>query len=66
MKITINGKIHELDSSQHLSSVIKGCGAKPEHIIAELNGKIIKQDQWDAVSIADGDQLELVTFVGGG
>lgn len=66
MKITINGTAKDLSSALSLTALVSQCCKNPKHVIAELNGKIVTNCDWDKISIKDGDNLELVTFVGGG
>ncbi|MBI5415217.1 MAG: sulfur carrier protein ThiS [Candidatus Omnitrophica bacterium] len=66
MRITINGQKKEMSSSQSLREVIGQFRASPAVLIAEINGTIIKKDQWDQIRVNDGDTVELVSFVGGG
>jgi len=39
---------------------------KPDRVAIERNRDIVPRDQWDAVSLQEGDRLEIVHFVGGG
>lgn len=56
----------ELANSTTLHQVVDQFCKGNKHVIAELNGTIIKADQWRALSIKEGDQLELISIVGGG
>jgi thiamine biosynthesis protein ThiS len=39
---------------------------KGDRIAVEHNGRIIQRTQWEETSLASGDRLEIVHFVGGG
>ena len=65
-KITLNGKDLDLQNSTTLNQVIEQFCKGNKHVIAELNGTIIKTDQWRALAVKEGDQLELISIVGGG
>ena len=41
-------------------------GYKPNTIIVELNNLIINSMKWGKVKLKDGDNLEIVSIVGGG
>jgi len=41
-------------------------GYKPNTIIVELNDLIINSINWRKVKLKDGDNLEIVSIVGGG
>jgi len=66
MNIIINGTSQELNSSKNLSDIVSTFCKESKHVITELNGAIIPSNQWAGTSLKEGDNLELVTFVGGG
>ena len=66
MKITLNGQNKELATSQNLHQIIEQFCKQSKHVIAEVNGHIIKSPRWTATTIKNGDTIELVSFVGGG
>ena len=41
-------------------------GYKPNTIVVELNNLIINSIKWSTVKLKDGDNLEIVSIVGGG
>ena len=41
-------------------------GYKPNTIVVELNNLIINSNKWEEVKLKDGDNLEIVSIVGGG
>lgn len=66
MKIILNGQNRELTEAISLNRLIDQVSGENKRVIAEINGQIIKKDQWNDTHINDGDSIELVTFVGGG
>ena len=66
MRITLNGQERELTNAQTLKDVIREFQQDCNRIIAELNGQIIKNPQWEKTPVHDGDRIELLSFVGGG
>lgn len=38
----------------------------PKRIAVERNGEIVPKASYEAIVLQDGDQLEVVSFVGGG
>ena len=69
MKIKVNGeeKKIELDQENALLSTVLNCmGYKPNTIVVELNNLIINSMKWGKVKLKDGDNLEIVSIVGGG
>lgn len=41
-------------------------GYLPERVVVERNREILDRDRLDAVMIEDGDEIEILNFVGGG
>ena len=66
MKITLNGRIKKLNSTENLKAVIGQFCAGNSHVIAEVNGTIVKRPSWEQTVIREGDAVELVNLVGGG
>jgi len=68
MKIKVNGeeKIIELDQENALLSIaLNSMGYKPNTIVVELNSLIINSIKWREVKLKEGDNLEIVSIVGG-
>ena len=69
MKIKVNGEEKKLELDQEnalLSTVLNLLGYKPNTIVVELNNLIINSIKWGKVKLKDGDNLEIVSIVGGG
>ena len=69
MKIKVNGeeKTIELDQENALlSKVLNYMGYRPNTIVVELNSLIINSIKWEKVKLKEGDNLEIVSIVGGG
>lgn len=65
MKLTVNGKIEETAPCTLLDYMIQK-GVSPNGIVVELNTKIIKKADFSTIQLQDNDNLELLSFVGGG
>ncbi len=69
MKIKINGEEKKIELDQDnalLSTALYSMGYKPNTIVVELNNLIINSINWEKVKLKDGDNLEIVSIVGGG
>lgn len=69
LTIQLNGQPHlfkELTSPADLVHVIDSLGLKTDRIAVEHNGEIVSRVTWAQASVATGDHLEIVHFVGGG
>ena len=69
MKIKVNGEEKKLELGQEnplLSTTLNFLGYKPNTIVVELNNLIINSVKWKTVQLKDGENLEIVSIVGGG
>ncbi|ENH95577.1 sulfur carrier protein ThiS [Gracilibacillus halophilus YIM-C55.5] len=67
MKLHINGDVIELE--QQMSTVeelLTHLGLQEKPLIIEHNQSILKKEDHSSREIQDGDQFEIVHFVGGG
>ena len=66
MTITLNGRSHTIAESASLQKLIEQFCRDTRHVIAEVNGAIVKNPQWPQRRLQPGDTVELINFVGGG
>ena len=69
MKIRVNGEEKKIELDQEnvlLSTALHQMGYKSNTIVVELNNLIINSMKWEKVKLKDGDNLEIVSIVGGG
>ena len=69
MKLSINGELISIKGGKgltNLAMVIEELGYQPQTVVVEFNEVIINQDNWTKQRVKEGDQLEIVTIVGGG
>jgi sulfur carrier protein len=69
MYFVLNGQSRDfpqLATPAHLEELIAELGLKGDRVAVEHNGNIVPRAEWSATSLADGDRLEIVHFVGGG
>ena len=65
-EIIVNGKSRSVKAGATVASLLDVLGLKPGMIVVEHNREILPRDGYGQVSLAPGDRLELVHFVGGG
>ena len=69
MKIRVNGEEKRIELDQEnalLSDVLNLMGYKTNTVVVELNNLIINSIKWEKVQLKNGDNLEIVSIVGGG
>lgn len=65
MQLRINSKI-ETCSAVSVAELVKELNLDTSSLVIEHNEQIIRQEQWAATMLLEGDELELLNFVGGG
>jgi thiamine biosynthesis protein ThiS len=66
MTFTLNGEPRALSPGLTLAALITAEGLDPRGLAIEHNRTIAPRTQWATTFLQNGDQLELVQFVGGG
>lgn len=66
MRITVNGKQVEAAGGTVLADYVEQAGYRLDCIAIELNGRILPKEDYAATELAEGDVVEVVTFMGGG
>ncbi|MBU0730605.1 MAG: sulfur carrier protein ThiS [Proteobacteria bacterium] len=64
--ITVNGERKVIPPETKLIDLIIQLELDPDTVVAELDGKILKRNDYDAITLNTGAVLELIRFVGGG
>ena len=66
LSITLNGEPRSVASGTSIAALAEELGLDPNKIAVERNLEIVPRSTLSTVMIAQGDQLEIVHFVGGG
>ncbi len=62
----VNGKDIELKSGMTLAEFLAAHNYRAELVAVERNGQIVPRAEFGAAVLTEGDELEIVSFVGGG
>jgi sulfur carrier protein len=65
MLIKINGQSTELAEDADIHAVLLAHKLTPDKVAVELNRRLVRADKY-GTRLKAGDELEIVTFVGGG
>jgi thiamine biosynthesis protein ThiS len=65
MKIHVNGHPYDAPGGTTVRTLIERHNLAPEKVAIELNRRLLKTEKYDQV-LKEGDEVEIVTFVGGG
>ncbi len=69
LTLSVNGEKRNLDPAPNpasIEAVIRALSHNPALVVVEHNGLIVPRGRWAAQEVNNGDQLEIVTIVGGG
>jgi thiamine biosynthesis protein ThiS len=64
--IRLNGDPFTVDAPLTITALLTQLDIDHRRVAVERNFVIVKRDQYGSTDIADGDQIEIVNFVGGG
>ena len=64
--IEFNGESKRIEEQSTIADLLRLADVKSNFCAVELNLEIVPKGQYDLKKLADGDQLEVVTLVGGG
>ena len=66
MIIKLNGDRHEIQQPLSVSALLAQLAIDARRVAVELNLAVVKKAAYDSAIVADGDEVEIVNFVGGG
>ena len=64
--IRLNGETREIPGSLSIVELLDHFELPKDRVAVERNRAIVPKPQWETVSVSQGDELEVVHFVGGG
>jgi thiamine biosynthesis protein ThiS len=64
--IRLNGEPFEIPEPLSISALLAQLQIEPRRVAVEHNVTVIKRIRYDETMIQDGDEVEIVNFVGGG
>ncbi|HEY3929785.1 MAG TPA: sulfur carrier protein ThiS [Candidatus Koribacter sp.] len=66
MRLKINGEHKDVAGVSTLGDLVEQLAMKSDRVAIELNREIVPRASWATTELKDGDELEIVHFVGGG
>jgi len=66
MTLRLNGEKKEIQDGLSVSGLLDVLKIEPARVAVEVNLAIIKKDSYASHLLQDGDEVEIVSFVGGG
>jgi thiamine biosynthesis protein ThiS len=66
VRIILNGDPFTMEGPATIAALLAHLDIDPRRVAVERNFVIVKRDQYASTEIAEGDEIEIVNFVGGG
>lgn len=66
MEITVNGQSRSIGEGITMAALLEEMELHPRRVAVERNRRLLPRAQYDQTPLADGDEIEIVTLVGGG
>ncbi len=66
MQITLNGKKININSGLTVEELLKEQSFDVAKVVVERNQEIVTKNNYTNTQLAEGDSIEVLTFVGGG
>jgi thiazole synthase len=66
IEIRLNGEIQQVPASLNIVQLLEHFELPKDRVAVERNRAIVPKVQWETIAVNNGDELEVVHFVGGG
>lgn len=66
LQIILNGEARQIEPGLTVGDLVRTLADDPRGVAIERNLEIVPKKLHDSTELRDGDQLEIVQFVGGG
>ena len=66
LNVTVNGEETRLAEGLTIVGLLDSLGLKADRLAVEVNRNIVRRADWLSTTLAEGDRIEIVHFVGGG
>jgi len=66
LNVTVNGDPRRVGAGATIAAMLREIGIDPRRVAVERNLAIVPKSTLEEVPVEDGDQFEIVHFVGGG
>lgn len=66
VKIKINGQAKEVAKNSTIQNLIDHSKLKSDMFVVEKNLEIVPKENYSSITVSEGDEVEIVSFFGGG
>jgi thiamine biosynthesis protein ThiS len=66
ISISVNGEARSVSAGSSIAQMVEAIGLNPSKVAVERNLEVVPRSTLANVVVSEGDQFEIVHFVGGG
>ncbi|MEO1524603.1 MAG: sulfur carrier protein ThiS [Planctomycetota bacterium] len=66
ISITVNGETVEIESEMTVETLLETVDVPPNYLAVEVNADVVPRESYGEAMVREGDEVEVVTLVGGG
>lgn len=66
IQITVNGESVEIDAPMTVEQLLDTVDVPPNYLAVEVNADVVPRERYTQMMVDAGDDVEVVTLVGGG
>lgn len=66
LTVRVNGEPRSVPGGSSVAALVRLLGFTSAQVAVERNGEVVPRREHEATALAEGDAIEIVTFVGGG
>ena len=66
IEITVNGQSVEIESPMTVEQLLDTVDVPPNYLAVEVNASVVPREDYTKTMVGSGDDVEVVTLVGGG
>ncbi|HKB71691.1 MAG TPA: sulfur carrier protein ThiS [Thermoanaerobaculia bacterium] len=66
IRVRVNGEVRAVGPATRVADLLDALGVATPRVAVEYNREILPKGQYEQTQLREGDELEVVTFVGGG
>lgn len=66
IEITVNGRHEQIQSEMSVEQLLDTVDVPPNYLAVEVNGDVVQRENYADKVVGAGDEVEVVTLVGGG
>lgn len=66
MTIQLNGEQHDIQDGMSIAALLRHLEIRVDQVAVEVNREIMDKGGFEMRSLQEGDQVEVMSFIGGG